>query len=200
MTKIIHERTLVIFKPDVVQRQIVGEFISRFEKKGFKIVGMKLVWAKEELVAKHYVDDESYLKEVGDKAVSNSLARGEKITETDPIKIGQRVRQWNIDYLICGPVLAIVLQGPTIVEAVRKIVGSSNPQNADVGTIRADYSPDSFLLANEQGRTTRTLIHASDSVENANREIKLWFSDSELCDYETAMEKVLFDAGWTSRK
>lgn len=197
-SKSIEERTLVIFKPDVIQRQIVGELISKFERKGFKIAGMKLVWPSEELVGNHYVEDEAYLKEVGEKALSNALTRGEVLKETDPVKIGAKIRMWNIDYLSCGPVLAIVLQGPTIVEAVRKIVGSSNPQNADMGTIRADYTPDSFLLADEQGRTTRTLIHASDSVENAKREIGLWFKDSELYNYETAIEKVLFDAGWSA--
>ncbi len=199
MQEILQERTLVIFKPDVLQRQIIGELITRFERKGFKIVGMKLIHPSKELVGKHYTDDPAYLKEVGEKGIASALARGEEVKETDPMKIGNQVRDWNIQYLACGPVLAMVLQAPNIVEAVRKMLGSSNPANADIGTIRADYSPDSFFLANMQGRTTRTLIHASDSVENAKREISLWFNNNEIYEYETAMEKVLFDAGWSNK-
>lgn len=199
MSNVLEERVLVIFKPDVLQRQIVGELLTRFERKGFKIVGMKLTLASKELVSKHYTDDPAYLREVGEKGIASALARGEEVKERDPMVIGNRVRDWNIMYLACGPVLAFVLQAPNVVEAVRKMTGSSNPANADVGTIRSDYSPDSFFLANMQGRTTRTLLHASDSPENAEREIALWFKDDELHKYETAMEKVLFDSGWSNK-
>ena len=181
-----------------MQRQIVGELLTRFERKGFKIVGMKLTHATKELVSKHYTDDPDYLRSIGEKGIASALARGEEILDKDPMKIGAQVRNWNIQYLACGPVIAMVLQAPTVVDSVRKMLGSTNPANADVGTIRADYSPDSFLLANMQGRTTRTLLHASDSPENANREIALWFNEDELHNYETAMEKVLFDTGWSN--
>lgn len=197
MNMINTERTLVLFKPDVLQRQIVGELISRFEKRGFKIAAMKVVWPSEELVGKHYTDDPEYSKQVGEKAIEGALKSGEKLEETDPVKVGLKIRQWNIDYLSCGPVVAIVFEAPHVVEAVRKIIGSANPLNADIGTVRGDYSPDSFFLSNLQGRTTRNIIHASDSVENAQREIGLWFTKDEIYDYETAMEKVLFDKGWT---
>lgn len=195
----VNERTLVIFKPDVIQRQIIGEILSRFERKGFKIVGMKMIWPSEELVGEHYSADEAYLTEVGTKTIAFAKERGEKLSGETPLEIGQRVRRWNIEYLSCGPVLAVVLGGPNIVEAVRKMIGKSNPILADVGTIRSDYSPDSYFLADIQGRTTRTMLHASDSVENAKREIPLWFNDEELYSYETAMERVLYDAGWSSK-
>lgn len=197
---ITQEKTLVIFKPDVIQRHIIGELITKFEKKGFKIAAIKMKLASEELLGKHYTDDPKYLKEVGEKAIKSARERGEKVEETDPLKVGGQIRQWNIDYLSSGPVVAIVLSGPHIIEAVRKITGSTNPQNADVGTIRGDYSPDSFFLSSLQGRTTRNVLHASDSLENAQREIKLWFNDDEICEYETAIEKVLFDSGWTTSK
>lgn len=192
-----YERTLVIFKPDVIQRQIMGEIIERFERKGFKIVGMKMIWPTAELIGKHYEDNQEYFKEVGDKTIKSARERGEKLFSNDPIEIGRRIRQWNMLYMSCGPVFAIVLEGPHIIEAVRKMLGSTNPLNADIGTIRSDYSPDSYFLANLQGRTTRTMVHASDSIESANREIPLWFKKSELYDYETAIEKVLFDVGWS---
>lgn len=196
MTK---QQTLIIFKPDVIQRQITGELITRFERKGFKIVAMKMTWPTCELVGKHYTDDPAYIREVGEKAIVSAKERGEKIKSSDPMEIGNQVRQWNIDYLACGPVLCIVLEGANVVEGIRKIVGKSNPVLSDVGTIRADYTPDSFLLANLQGRTTRTMIHASDSPENANREISLWFKKGEIYEYETAVEKILYDSNWSCR-
>lgn len=196
MTK---ERTLVIFKPDVIQRQLMGEFLLRFERKGFKIVGTKMTVPSEDLMKKHYTDDKDYLEEVGNKSLESAKKRGEKLDLDDPYEIGLRIRNWNVKYLTCGPVLAIVIEGPHIVEAVRKVIGTTNPLMADIGTIRSDYSPDSYLLADHQGRTTRTMIHASDSPENANYEIGLWFTEDELFDYETAIEKVLFDTDWSEK-
>jgi len=194
------QRTLVIFKPDVVQRQIIGEILTRFEKKGFKIVGLKMVWPTEELVKKHYTDDESYLIQVGKKSLKSAQDRGEPMKEKDPYLIGKRIREWSVDYLCCGPVLAIVLEGASVIESVRKMVGKTNPVLADVGTVRADYTPDSYLLSNLQGRTTRTLIHASDSIDSATHEIPLWFSAEEMFEYKTAIEHVLYDAGWGKKK
>lgn len=193
----IDERTLIVFKPDVIQRQIVGELITRFERKGFKIVGMKMVHPTRELVGKHYEADEAYMTEVGEKTIAFAKERGEDVGDETALEIGQRVRLWNIEYLSCGPVIAAVVEGPNVIEGVRKIIGRSNPIVADVGTIRSDYTPDSYLLADIQGRTTRTMIHASDAPERASREISLWFDESEICKYETAIEKVLYDVGWS---
>lgn len=196
----IKEKTLVIFKPDVIQRQIVGELLTRFEKKGFKLVAMKMVHPSCELVGKHYADDTEYMREVGEKAIDSAKERGEEVKSEDPVEIGRQIRQWNIDYLSCGPVLAIVLEGASVIEGVRKTIGKTNPLLADVGTIRADYTPDSYLLADMQGRTTRTLVHASDSPESAEREIKLWFKKTEIYEYETAIEKILYDVAWSCRR
>lgn len=191
------EKTLVIFKPDVVQRQIVGEIISRFERKGFKIVAMKMLIPSKEQVGKHYEDDPKYLKEVGDKSKKGAEARGEDTTNWDSLARGKWIRESNINYLTCGPVVVVVLQGFGVVSGVRKMLGSTSPADGDVGTIRADFSLDSFALADEQGRVTRTMLHASDSVENANREIGIWFNPTEISEYETAAEKIFYDAGWS---
>lgn len=193
------QRTLVVFKPDVLQRQIVGEILSRFERKGFKIVGMKMVWPTEELAGKHYAASVEQLTGMGNKTIAIAKEKGETLSETDPMKIGAKIRDWNIQYLAGGPVIAFVFQGPHIIEIMRKMIGSTSPLVADVGTIRADYSPDSIPLANWQERTTRNMIHASDSEESANREIYLWFNEDELYEYETAMEKVFFDVSWGIR-
>lgn len=194
------ERTLVIFKPDVIQRQIVGELLTRFERKGFKIVGMKMTQPTLELAGKHYTDDEAYLIEVGEKTKAFAKERGEETFDLSDYEVGALVRKWNMEYLSCGPVIAIVIEGPNVVEGVRKMIGKSNPILADVGTIRADYTPDSYLLANTQGRTSRTMVHASDSPENGKREIALWFNEDEIFSYETAIEKILFDIGWSSKQ
>jgi len=194
------ERTLVIFKPDVIQRQIVGEILTRFERKGFKIIGMKMTWASEELMKEHYIDDDEYHKSVGVKAIAGAESRGEDVSKMDPVEIGRRIRQYNVSYLSCGPVVAIVFEGNYVIEGVRKILGKTNPRIADIGTIRADYSPDSYFLADMQGRATRTIVHASDSIESAEREIPLWFKEDELYDYKTAVEHILYDAGWTKEK
>lgn len=192
------EKTLVIFKPDVIQRQIVGEIISRFERKGFKLVAMKMLVPSRELVGNHYEDDPKYLTETGEKAKKGAEARGEDTKNWNSLERGKWIRESNINYLTCGPVIAVVLQGFGVVTGVRKMLGSTSPADGDVGTIRADFSLDSFALADEQGRVTRTMLHASDSVENAEREIGLWFNPTEVSEYETAAEKIFYDVGWSN--
>ena len=191
------EKTLVIFKPDVLQRQIAGEIISRFERKGFKLVAMKMLVPSRELVGKHYEDDPKYLKETGEKAKKGAEARGEDTSNWNSLERGKWIRESNINYLTCGPVVAIVLQGFGVISGVRKMLGSTSPADGDVGTIRADFSLDSFALADEQGRVTRSMLHASDSGENAEREIGLWFNATEISEYETAAEKIFYDVGWS---
>lgn len=192
------EKSLVIFKPDILQRQIVGEIVSRFEKKGFKIVAMKMLIPSREQVGKHYEDKKEYLMETGEKAKKGAIARGEDVSKWDSLARGQWIRESNINYLTCGPVIALVLQGFGVIAGVRKMLGSTSPADGDVGTIRADFSLDSFALADEQGRVTRSMVHASDSVESAEREIGLWFNPTEISEYETAAEKIFYDVGWSN--
>jgi nucleoside-diphosphate kinase len=189
------EQTLAVIKPDGVQRGLVGEIIGRFERVGLKIIGMKLVWVNPELVAQHYTDDEAYLMSVGEKALSSAKERGKEMTET-ALQIGQRVRESNMRYMSTGPVLAFVLQGNTAVQTVRNIIGGTNPLTADMGTIRGDLTIDDFSQADAEGRSVRNLMHASGTVEEAAREIPLWFSKKELHDYQTVMDKVLHDPDW----
>lgn len=189
------ERTLVIIKPDGVQRSLMGEILHRFERTGLKVVGMKLVWPSEELVGKHYTDDEAYLKGVGEKALANAKERGE-VKKESALEIGQRVRRTNMRYLSVGPVLAMVLEGNTAVQTVRNMVGGTNPLTADVGSIRGDLTIDDFTQADMEQRSVRNLMHASGDVSEAKREIALWFNKNELHDYQTVMDKVLHDPNW----
>ena len=195
--EIAKERSLLLIKPDVLQRQIVGEIVTRFERKGFKIIAMKMLNATQEQVGEHYINEEKYLRETGEKAKKGAEERGEDISDWDSLERGKMIRQRNIDYLTCGPIVALVLEGFGVIKGVRKILGSTSPAAGDVGTIRDDYSLDTFYLADVVARSTRTMVHASDSIENAEREIKIWFKENELCDnYETAVEKIFYDEGW----
>ena len=189
------EQTLAIIKPDGVQRGLVGDILHRFERAGLKVVGMKMVWADKELVGKHYEDDADYLKSVGQKALEAAAARGKTMKET-ALEIGQRVRKSNMRYISVGPVVAFVLQGNTAVQTVRNIIGGTNPLTADIGTIRGDLTIDDFTQADMEKRSVRNLMHASGTVDEAQREIPLWFSKKELHDYQNVMDKVLHDPNW----
>ena len=199
--KMAQERTLVLIKPDVLQRQLVGEILSRFERKGVKLTAMKMLNATREQVGEHYIDDEAYLIETGEKARKGAIARGEDVTGWNSLEQGKKVRQRNINYLTCGPIIAIVFEGFGVISQVRKILGSASPADGDIGTIRDDYSLDTYALADYIDRSTMTMLHASDSVENAERELKIWFKESEICNnYETGVEKIFYDAEWSKGK
>ncbi|HPQ79245.1 MAG TPA: nucleoside-diphosphate kinase [Candidatus Dojkabacteria bacterium] len=199
--KLAQERTLVLIKPDVLQRQIVGEILSRFERKGIKITAMKMLNATKEQVGDHYEGKEEYLIESGEKAKKGAIARGEDVSNWNSLEKGKQIRQRNINYLTCGPIVAIVFEGFGVISQVRKILGSTSPAEGDIGTIRNDYSLDTYALADFIDRSTMTMLHASDSVENAEREIKIWFKESEICnDYETGVEKIFYDSEWSHKR
>lgn len=192
------ERTLVLIKPDVLQRQLVGEILTRFERKGIKMTAMKMLNATKEQVGEHYINDEAYLIETGEKAKKGAIARGEDVSKWNSLEQGKKIRQRNINYLTCGPIVAIVFEGFGVITQVRKILGSASPADGDIGTIRDDYSVDTYALADFLDRSTMTMLHASDSVENAERELKIWFKESEICNnYETGVEKIFYDAEWS---
>lgn len=189
------ERTLVIIKPDGVQRGLIGDIIHRFERVGLKLAAMKMMWPDEELAGEHYAADEAYMKGVGEKALASARERGQELAES-ALEIGQRIRQYNMRFLSVGPVVAIVLEGNTAIQTTRNIIGGTNPLTADVGTIRGDLTIDDFTQADAESRTVRNLIHASDSLESAAREIALWFGEDEVFAYQTVMDKVLHDPHW----
>ncbi|MEK7556552.1 MAG: nucleoside-diphosphate kinase [Patescibacteria group bacterium] len=192
------ERTLVIVKPDGVQRGLVGEILDRFERAGLKIVAAKMEWPSKKLVGQHYTDDESYNKGVGEKALANAKEQGTKLPGT-ALQIGLAVREANMRYLSAGPVIALVLEGNTAIKTVRNIIGGTNPLTADIGTIRGDLTIDDFAQADEEGRAVRNLMHASSDPDEAKREIALWFEKKEIHQYQTVMDKVLHDPDWGAK-
>jgi len=197
-----HERTLVIVKPDGVQRGLVGEIISRFEKKGLKIVAMKMVFPDRKLAAEHYDQPEEDMLLLGNRTLESYAEKGIKHPLNDPIAIAKDIQNKLVDYLSTGPVVAFVIEGAHAIAHVRKIRGATNPLSADVGTITADLTIDSYFISDDSSRAIRNLAHASGSKAEADREIALWFRESELNDYELAIEKILYDKDWekTRRK
>jgi len=178
------ERTVVIFKPDAVERGLVGEILSRFEKAGLRIVGAEVVQVDKEFVFQHYPDEEGFLRGMGEKTLKDcadhSLDPKKEVGTDDPLEIGRQIRRWNMESLSRGPVAAFVLEGNHAIANVRKLVGATIPSLAAPGTIRGDYSTDSAVRANREKRAVQNLIHASGDRKEAETELKLWFKDEEL--------------------
>lgn len=187
------ERTLVIIKPDGIQRGLVGEIVSRFEASGLKLVAMKMMVATPELVEKHYTLDPEWLRIAGEKSIKNAKEKGHKVLSEDPIQTGNLVLNSLKKYITSGPIVSMVWEGSHAVAIVRKMVGSTEPLTSDVGTIRGDFVIDSYQLSNHDGRAIRNLVHASGSVKEAEDEIKHWFNESEIINYTHIQEKILYD-------
>lgn len=160
------ERTLIILKPDTIQRGLVGEVIARFEKVGLKIVGCKMVYPSTEHYHYHYENISKMISRRGQKGFDVTL------------KMMQE-----------GPVIAFVLEGVESISIVRKMVGTTEPKEAPPGTIRGDYAHISFSQANKKNQGIANIIHASGDAEEAKQEIAHWFDKNELYDYKTLHEK-----------
>lgn len=193
----LHERSLVILKPDAVQRGLIGEIITRFEKKGLKIVAMKMVWPTEKLAAAHYDWSEEEKRGSGNRTLAGYKEKGiEPPYGGDPIKIAENTMRKLVSYMSTGPVVAMVIEGAHAIEHVRKVRGGTNPLTADIGSITADLSIDSYFVSDDADRAVRNLVHASGNTAEAEREIKLWFKESDINDYDLAIEKVLYSKDW----
>ena len=160
------QKTLVVFKPDTVQRGLVGEILSRFERVGLKIVATKMIAPDKEHYYKHYEDIGKMVTRRGEQAFNVTL-----------------------NMMIEGPVIAMVFEGVEAIALVRKLVGPTEPKSAAPGTIRGDYSHMSFGYADSEEKGIPNLIHASGDEEEAEQEIAHWFADSELYAYKALNEK-----------
>ena len=184
------EKTFVLIKPDGVIRSLTGKIISRFEEAGLKIIGMKMLKADKKLAQKHYPLDEEWAKKVFEKTKSANEKEGRQFPYKDPIEFGSLIQSWNINFLQESPVIAIALEGPHAIEIIRKMIGPTEPKQASPGTIRGDYAMfESYEIANSKSRVLRNLVHASDSKETAEKEISLWFKDSEIHSYPKELDK-----------
>ncbi|MFZ4631947.1 MAG: nucleoside-diphosphate kinase [Patescibacteria group bacterium] len=186
------ERTLVILKPDAVQRGLIGEIIKRIETTGLKLVALKIVNATEDQLWKHYnKDDEWYLKK-GTNTINDRKNLGMPV-EKEALEYGKDIIRALVKFMSCGPVVTMVWEGNQAVGIVKKIVGSTEPLSSASGTLRGDYTLDSYELASLDDRAVRNLIHCSDPVSDAEREIPIWFSDNEVLNYKLVAEQILYD-------
>ena len=163
MTAKMMQQTLVLLKPDAIQRGLIGTIIVRFEQAGLKIVGMKMVWIDKEFSKKHYSSH-----------------------------VGKGFYKGLEDFMTSGPVVAIAIEGIFAVDIVRKIVGSTEPAKALPGTIRGDFAHHAYEYAEKKGIAIKNLIHASSSPEDAKNEVDLWFSEKEIHTYKTVHEMHVF--------
>ena len=187
------EQTLVIIKPDGIQRNLIGEIISRFERIGLKLVAIKMMVPTSELVEKHYTLDPEWLRIAGEKSIKNAKEKGHPVLSEIPLEVGNMVLNSLKKYLTSGPVITMIWEGVHAVSIVRKITGSTEPLTSDVGTIRGDFVIDSYQISNHDGRAIRNLVHSSGSVKEANDEIKHWFKQEEIIKYTHIQEKILYD-------
>lgn len=188
------EKTLVIIKPDGVQRGLIGEVIKRYEQCGLKLVALKMVLPSRDLALKHYSVDPDWAVKTGTKSIESWKAKGLTPPTEDPIELAEGVRKTLLDFLSSGPVVPMIWQGMNAVGIIRKITGSTEPLSSVPGTIRGDYTIDSYGAADNDKRSVRNIIHASGTVDEANKEISLWFKPEEILSYRLVAEEIIYDA------
>jgi nucleoside-diphosphate kinase len=187
-----NERTLVLIKPDGVQRSLMGEIIRRIERTGLKFIAFKfLVPAKSQLIA-HYNKDDAWFLSKGKRVVEDRMAHNLPV-DKEPIEYGKEIIDLIVDFMTAGPILAFVVQGSEAVAVVKKLTGATEPKTSDVGTIRGDLTVDSYNHSSVQNRAVRNLLHCSESPEEAEREIAVWFKENELIKYKLISERMLYD-------
>jgi nucleoside-diphosphate kinase len=187
------EKTVILIKPDGVKRGLIGEVISRVEKRGLKIVSLEMIWAKREQIDQHYPEDKAWITRVGHKTLSSYKKYGvnaKKAMGTEnPFKIGGMVREWLLDYLTSGPMVKMVVKGNHAIEMVRKMSGNTMPAQAELGTVRGDFSVDDPGIANREKRAVYNIIHISETPEEAQHEIEFWFAAEDVFDYDTVINE-----------
>lgn len=169
------QQTLVLIKPDGVKRSLIGEIIKRFEDKGLKILGLEMLTADDGLISKHYqLNNRDYIVHLGHVDTTGWSEQQIEEKYQKSYKIVQDLQK----FLASGPIVKMLLQGEEAVALVREIVGKTDPSSSPKGSIRGDLGDDSFEKSNQEGRAVYNLVHASGTTEEAEREVKLWFSRS----------------------
>lgn len=196
MQYIKEEKSLVLVKPDGVKRGLVGEVVSRIERRGLKVVAMKMVQVDRGHLENHFPKSEEWVERLGQKTMKTFTEYG-----IDPIavqgtndtkKLGAAIKESLFAYMQSGPVVAMVIQGIHAIDMVRKLAGHTLPVFAEMGTVRGDFSVDSPAVANVEGRAIHNIMHASENKEEADNEIALWFTPSEIHSYKRAEEDIMF--------
>ncbi len=188
------ERTLVLLKPDALQRSLIGEIIGRFERVGLKIVAMKFVRATTDQCWTHYHKEDEWFLRKGKGIAANRVTLGLPV-DKEEIEYGRDIIRAVVEFMTAGPLVALVLEGNQAVGVVKKLVGGTEPTTSDVGTIRGDYTIDSYFLCDVDGsRGMRNLVHCTDGDQaEAQREIDIWFKPEEILDYRLVQDAILYD-------
>lgn len=196
MTHPKQERVVILVKPDGVKRGLTGEVLKRIEQRGLKIVAIRMVEVSRKQVDEHYPKDEKWIRRLGEKTLNTYEKYGYdakvELGTTDAMEIGKMVRGWIIDFMVSGPIVKAVVEGIHAVDQMRKLVGNTMPALASAGTIRGDYSVDSAASANKDKRAVRNIVHVSETPEEAEHEIKYWFTKEEICEYSRSEEGIAF--------
>jgi len=187
------ERTLVIIKPDGIQRTLIGEIIKRYERTGLKMIAIKTAVSSKEHIEKHYTLDPNWRRVTGEKTIASYEKKGLKPPSEDPLEITAVILENLKKYMTSGPVIVMIWEGAHAVNIVRKITGGTEPLTSDVGTIRGDFVLDSYQISDNDKRAVRNLIHASGSTEEAEMEIAHWFDKNEIISYRLVQEQIIYD-------
>ncbi len=186
------EITFVMIKPDGVRRGLTGEIIRRIEKVGLKVVALEMDHPSLKQIDDHYPKDDAWMTRIGNKALEVYEKYGYSAKETlgteDPLEIGKLARQWTLEYVSSGPVVKMVIKGIHAIDMVRKMGGKTSPAMSEMGTIRGDFSVDSALAANMEHRAIYNLIHASETMEEAQHEIEHWDMKKKIHEYKRSEE------------
>jgi nucleoside-diphosphate kinase len=186
------EQTFVMLKPDTIQRSLIGELMQRIERTGLKLVALKMLRATEAQLTAHYGKDDAWYLEKGTKR-AKLLAEAGKPVDKEPIEYGKDIVRGLIKFMTVSPMVAMVWEGNQAVGVVKKLVGATEPLTSDVGTIRGDFTIDSYGLSDTDQRAIRNLVHCSDQPAEAQREIAVWFKPDELHQYRHIAEEILYD-------
>ncbi len=181
-----------MMKPDAVQRGLIGEITSRFERTGLKLAYLSLKMLDEKKLWEHYGKDDAWFERKG-KGIADDRAAAGLPVEKENLEYGKDIIRALVGFMTSGPVVMMVVEGNQSVAVVKKLVGGTEPATSDVGTIRGDLTVDSYAIAAIDDRAVRNLIHCSDAPEEAEREIKLWLSDEKVLDYRLVGEQILYD-------
>ncbi len=189
------ERTFIILKPDTVQRSLIGEVIKRFERTGLKFVAIKMFVATEAQLLEHYHKTDEWFLKKGNRIIDD-LKNHNMPVEKEAIEYGKDIIRTIVHYMTAAPVIGMVIEGNQAVAVVTKLVGTTEPSTSDVGTIRGDYTVDSYGHSSFENRAVRNLVHQSESPEEAEREIAIWFKEDEIMNYSTAQERIMYDVNF----
>ena len=190
-----NEVTFLMIKPDGVRRGYIGEVINRIEKIGLKIIALKMVQATREKISGFYPSDTKWINRLGEKTLGTYQKYGydpiKELGTDKPEVIGKMVREWLVDYMTSAPLVPMVIKGIHAVSKVRKLAGDTMPANAEFGTIRGDLSADSAAAANRDKRAVFNVVHATETPEEAERELRYWFEKEELTDYRRSDDEII---------